>query len=268
MAINPFVDSSRQHNLRSTSSANLSRKPHVPEPSSLCNWSLHIREVAYVPALSPEPNEDMIDPDNESSWKPWEQLGTIHDFADQLQENLESNHFSTIDVSELPISSGQIARAARRSPEQLLQDSFGFSIMARNKDLVDDMLEHLEERRKDPISSLHDLYPLHLASSYLDGSKTCCDLFHRILEGLPQGEGCENTVRKLYVNHLNHTVLDNLMIAILKAHSSCTPAIVDEAFREELRFAGEEVDICGRWDADSDCIRHLHASGNSRIPRN
>jgi hypothetical protein len=74
------------------------------------------------------------------------------------------------------------------------------------------------------------------------------------------------SVRKLYTYHLNHTDLDNLMIAILKAHSSCTPAMADEAFKKEHRFAGEEVDICGRWDADSDCIRHLQASGSPTIP--
>jgi hypothetical protein len=144
----------------------------------------------------------------------------------------------------------------------MLEEAFGFSIMARNGDLVYDMTEHIR-RVKD--FSLHDLFPLHLASSYLDGSKTCCGIFDDIVAGMPTGEA---SVRKLYTNHLNHTVLDNLMIAILKAHTSCTPIMVDDAFKKEHRFAGEEVDICGRWEADSDCIRHLQASGNPTIPQN
>ncbi|KAL2072967.1 hypothetical protein VTL71DRAFT_10291 [Oculimacula yallundae] len=42
--------------------------------------------------------------------------------------------------------------------------------------------------------------------------------------------------------------------------------MVDDAFKKEHRFAGEEVDICGRWDADSDCIRQLQANGSPSIP--
>ncbi|RDL33874.1 uncharacterized protein BP5553_08242 [Venustampulla echinocandica] len=41
--------------------------------------------------------------------------------------------------------------------------------------------------------------------------------------------------------------------------------MVDEAFKKETRFSGEEVDICGRFDADSDCIRQLQASGSPTI---
>ncbi|KAK6080898.1 hypothetical protein SCUP234_04996 [Seiridium cupressi] len=36
--------------------------------------------------------------------------------------------------------------------------------------------------------------------------------------------------------------------------------------RNSQRFVGEEVDICGRWDADSHCIRSLNAQGIARVP--
>jgi hypothetical protein len=235
---------------------------NIQEPSHLCRWSIHIREIGYDRVKSPERAEDTVDPNNENSWQPWAGAQTILDFAERLQENLESNDFSTVETGYLPISAGQIARAAKRSPEQLLEDAFGFSIMGRNRSLVNDMMEYIDGGTG---FSLHDLYPLHLASSYLDGSKTCCGLFDDIVQRMPSGEA---SIRKLYTNHLNHTVLDNLMIAILKAHTSCTPVMVDEAFKKERRFAGEEVDICGRWDADSDCIRQLHATGNPTIPQN
>ncbi|KAH8779124.1 hypothetical protein F5882DRAFT_297741 [Hyaloscypha sp. PMI_1271] len=253
------VNSSEQHSSHEGKSPN---SFNIEEPSPLCRWSIHIHEIGYDRVVSPEPAEDMANPDDENSWRPWAEVGTIHDFAQRLQENLESNDFSTVEIRDLPLSSGQIARAAKRSPEQLMEDAFGFSIMARNRDLVSDMMDGIDGGAH---FSLHDLYPLHLASSYLDGSKTCCGVFNDIVEGMPSGEA---SVRKLYTNHLNHTVLDNLMIAILKGHTSCTPVMVDEAFKKERLFAGEEVDICGRWDADSDCIRHLHASGNPTIPQN
>ncbi|PVH82759.1 hypothetical protein DL98DRAFT_619155, partial [Cadophora sp. DSE1049] len=199
--------------------------------------------------------------DNEASWRPWDEHKGIHEFAESIQENLRSNDFSTVKPQEFPISTSHIARAVQRSPEQLLEEAFGFSIMARNTDLVIDMLETIQGKKD---FTLHELYPLHLATSYLSGASTCCNLFDEIVQGMPTGE---TSIRKLYTNHLSHTVLDNLMIGILKGHTSCTPRMVDEAFKREHRFAGEEVDICGRWDADSDCIRHLQACGNPTIPQ-
>lgn len=246
----------RSHQEESPNSSN------VPKPSALCFWSIHIREIRYERIKSPEPADDVLDPDDESSWNTWGKEENISDFAERLQENLESNEFSTIKSRDLPISSTQIARAAKRSPEQIMEEAFGFSIMARNILLISDMMGNIDGGIG---FSLHELFPLHLASSYLDGSKTCCTVFNEIVEGMTAGDA---SVRKLYVNHLNHTVLDNLMMSILKAHSSCTPVMVDEAFKKEHRFAGEEVDICGRWDADSDCIRQLHASGIPTIPQN
>jgi hypothetical protein len=236
----------------------------VQKPSPLCRWGIHVRiMIPYERIPSPKLAEEIVDAEDEGSWTPWATPASIDDFAERLQENLESNNFSTIDAKDLPVSSSQIARAAKRSPEQIMEEAFGFSIMARNVNLIYDMFDKMEDEDED--FSLHELYPLHLASSYLDGSNSCCGVFSAIVQRMPTGNA---SVRKLYINHLGHTVLDNLMIAILKGHTSCTPIMVDEAFKKESRFAGEEVDICGRWDADSDCIRHLNASGIPTIPRN
>ncbi|PVH82419.1 hypothetical protein DL98DRAFT_586407 [Cadophora sp. DSE1049] len=215
------------------------RKPGhdaIQKPTSLCRWSIHHRDTVEVDPegiASPPPVEEAdVDPNDESSWKPWSTQENIQQFAVYLQENLESNDFSNMEVENLPILANKVARAAEQY----------------NKDFT-----------------LHDVFPLHLATSYLDGARTCCGIFDTIVANLPMREA-PATVRKLYTNHLNHTVLDNLMIAILKAHTSCAPATVDDAFKKEHRFVGEEVDICGRWDADSDCIRQLQALGNPTIP--
>ncbi|KAH8656006.1 hypothetical protein BGZ60DRAFT_567862 [Tricladium varicosporioides] len=233
-------------------------------PSDLCYWSIHIRSINYdaiADGASPPPaeNSNLDDPEDEETWKPWNTSKTIQNFMESLADNLESNRFSNIEVRNLPIASNQIAKAAKRSPEQLFEEAFGFSIMARNLELVYSMLGEINRKRM----TLHDLYPLHLASTYLNGARTCCEVFDAIVRKMTTGE---SSVRKLYINHLNHTVLDALMISILKAHTSCTPVMVDEAFKNEPRFAGEEVDICGRWDADSNCIRHLQATRCPTIP--
>ena len=66
-----------------------------------------------------------------------------------------------------------------------MEEAFGFSIMARNDNIVLDKMEEIDGGSR---FSLHDLYPLHLASSYLDESKTCCGVFDSIVEGMVVGE--------------------------------------------------------------------------------
>ena len=123
--------------------------------------------------------------------------------------------------------------------------------MGRNVELVGDLIRQIQKAEID-ISSLH---PGHLAISYLDGAKSCCNILDLI---------CLNFRRKdININHLGHTILDNLMIAILKAHTSVSPGAVDDNMKAQTRFIGEEVDICGRWDADSPYFRSLLESGRS-----
>jgi hypothetical protein len=64
----------------------------------------------------------------------------------------------------------------------------------------------------------------------------------------------------------DYTVLDNLMIAILRNHSSTLPETLDESLRGAKQFGGEDVDVCGRWDADSDCYQALLHSGSGTVP--
>lgn len=73
-------------------------------------------------------------------------------------------------------------------------------------------------------------------------------------------------IKKVPRNTLGFTVSDNLMITIIKGHTSTTPGFVHSALSKETSFTGEEVDICGRWDADSECYKPLIASGTSSIP--
>ena len=226
-------------------------------PPSLCRWSIHCQVINYERLPSPphSPTEG-LNPNDEESWPRWPSSATLREYPEKLNDSLESNDFSNVKLDDLPIAVDHIARAARRSPNELLKEAIGFSIMGRNLELMFELLEDDLGNRTD----VTGLYPLHLAVAYLDGSKTCCSILDGLEELDPQ------SLRKLYVNDLGHTILDQLMITILKAHTSCLPSVVDVAFKKEKRFEGEEVDICGRWDADSDCVRTLMANGNSRIP--
>jgi hypothetical protein len=106
--------------------------------------------------------------------------------------------------------------------------------MARNEELVDDLIRKIRRAGID-ISSLH---PGHLATSYLDRAKSCCNILDLIIGKFGP--------RDININHLGHTILDNRMIAILKAHTSVSPSTVDENLKAEILFVGEELDPCGR----------------------
>ena len=230
----------------------------ITMPSSLCRWSIHYRaSIKYVPIPSPphSPPEE-FDLEDEGSWQPWRDSHKSKEYTEKLIDSLESNDFSSVQAAELPLAVGHVSKAARQSPKELLEEALGFSIMSRNVDLMIDLLQKVEVGNLD----VSGLYPFHLAVTYLDGSRTCCAILQRLLD-------CSSlSIFKLHVNDRGHTVLDQLLIAILKAHTSCLPSVVDVVFKKEKRFEGEDVDLCGRWDADSDCVRQLLANGRSEIP--
>jgi hypothetical protein len=176
---------------------------------------------------------------------------------DRLHDALKDNSFSCINTQDLPLSTTVIATAAAGSPEAMTVEVIGFAIMARNADLITDLIETAIDEDLD----LSSIYPYHLAASYLDGSSVCCDIFRELMYLVKQ-----NVIKRLYVNDLGHTVLDSLMLTILKGHTSCTPIMADESLKTMTRFPGEDIDICGRWDADSPCLRALKAHGSPRIP--
>ena len=241
---------------RSDGMANTSAESDAREPSSLCRWSIHCKQINYLELpTSPRSSPEDVNLHDEASWPEWSLSGPSITLTEKLCDNLQSNDFSNIERGKLPVTVDLIATAARRSPDELAIEAVGFTIMGRNVKLLE---EHLYKKTIDLDTS--GLYPFHLAISYLDGAKTCCEILDTLQKYRPL------SLRKLYVNDLGHTILDQLMIAILKGHTSCSPSVVDVHFKRDKRFAGEDVDICGRWDADSDCIRRLLARGIAGIP--
>jgi hypothetical protein len=176
---------------------------------------------------------------------------------DRLHDALEDNSFSSINTGDLPLSTTLIATTVAGSPKAMTAEAMSFAIMARNVALVWKIKFTVNNENID----LSGIYPYHLAASYLDGSSACCEIFHPLMTLVR-----ENVIKRLYVNDLGHTVLDSLMITVLKGHTSCTPIMVDKRWTSTKRFPGEDIDICGRWDADSPCLRALNSRGSPRIP--
>ncbi|KAF2475822.1 uncharacterized protein BDR25DRAFT_278511 [Lindgomyces ingoldianus] len=232
-----------------------------PTPTSFCRWFIHVRpdwpDYQEIPDEEVSRDSTGQDPDDESTWLPWPNDWQEPPLPIRLRDALEHNDFSSISSTILPVAIPQIAKAAQRSPDELLLESLGFSIMARNLAQVESIIQQLRRKNID----FTWLYPLHMTTSYLDGYKTCCDIFGTLLSWVGSQK-----LSEMFVNELGHTVLDNLMISILKSHSSVMPVVVDDTLKDTARFAGEEIDICGRWDADSPCVRHLLTKGNPSTP--
>ena len=241
-------------------SSSRSHERHVPgvsvpaEPPSLCRWSIHCKSIDYEIIPSP-PNSTLqpFDIENEQTWPDWPMELEDQRFPEKLCSNLENNDFSNIPPGDLPIDNRQVAEAARRSPDEMLKESFGFCIMSRNEDL----LLRLLKKSQDKLRKM-DFHPFHLAASFLDGSKACCGIFELLSGFLP--------IRTWFVNDMGHTIFDQLMLTILKAHSSCSPSFASDVFNKSKQYEGEEVDACGQWDADSDCIRQRLATGIPGVP--
>jgi hypothetical protein len=207
------------------------------KPSQLCRWSIHVRDEGHEEVPPPPGDDEYDDVQNENSWKEWPQSWVNHPIEEKIVDALQTNSFSSLSVGELPFSTAKVASAAMKSPNEILVETIGFSIIAGNLDLLGALLQKARSNKVD----LSSLYPFHLAISYLRGSKTCCNILDRI-HSVPLGIW---PLKSPY-NSLGHTTIDNLMITILKSHTSTTLGFVDHALATESRFVGEEVDICGR----------------------
>ncbi|KAJ3535429.1 hypothetical protein NM208_g7137 [Fusarium decemcellulare] len=228
----------------------------IEPPSQLCRWSIHYSDNMTYDAIPSPPPEDHGEQDieDESTWTQWNNSDSYCTSADIMRSAFASeNSFSRILEDELPLSTSSIVAAVGRSQDEIEAESWAFAIMARNLDALD---------MAEPPEGLQHLYPFHLAAAYLDGAGKCCLILNQLIEEVDE---CLPLAQN-YRNNLGHTVLDSLMISILRSHTSITPGEVCEDFQNHNRFPGEEVDICGRWDADSRCIRQLYASGKPSVP--
>lgn len=228
-----------------------------PMPTNHCRWLIHVYDQGYEALEDAYIYPNKLNPNDESTWSPWPTDRHEPPLPGRLRDALEHNDFSSIPVTDLPVAIPHLAKAAQRSQSELLLESLGFSIMSRNPDQVIEIIDQLEDENID----FKSLFPFHIATSYLDGYKSCCSILKTLMNRI---DGPQR--RDMYVNESGYTVLDNLMISILKSHSSATPAVFDNSLKDTARFTGEEVDICGRWDADSPCVRYRLANGNPTTP--
>ncbi|KAI1454598.1 hypothetical protein F4805DRAFT_438748 [Annulohypoxylon moriforme] len=227
-----------------------------PNPTQLCRWSIHYRvpEYEYLPSPPPQSLDQPEDIDDESTWTLWDSNKLSGGLASTIGRGLRQNEFSTVSRENIPLDVGYIAKTIENSPEDLAAEALTFAIMSRNIDAVVHILNTSSIQK--------NIFPFHLAAMFLDGGKTCCSVFQTLLRKMKHWM----SIGLNYIDHSGLTVLDALFVTIIRSHSAVPPQALGKAFNLQTRYPGQDVDPCGRWDADSPCVRHLHASGTSSIP--
>ncbi|KAI3317833.1 hypothetical protein HD806DRAFT_513918 [Xylariaceae sp. AK1471] len=179
----------------------------------------------------------------------------IFSFTEELRQSIISSSFTSTEVNDLPVAQDIIADVIKNDPTALELDAWKLAIMSGNPELLESLRDNNNGKLPDGIDSIH---PFHLAASFLDGSRSCCMIFEILSDILGFGYTLHHNV-----DNFGHTILDTLMVSILRSHSSISPDVLSHGFH---RFLGEENDICGRWDPETPKIRELFRQGFSRIP--
>jgi len=124
----------------------------IPKPSPLCHWSIHYKDsIEYERCFSPPPPLNLNpDPFNEDSWQSWPESWKEPPFQKRLLDGLASNDFSNVETKSLPIAVPQIIKVSEASDDKFLEEAFGFGIMARNLELVENLIEKLLSKVKIP----------------------------------------------------------------------------------------------------------------------
>ncbi|EAQ86815.1 hypothetical protein CHGG_08068 [Chaetomium globosum CBS 148.51] len=232
----------------------------LDDPTQLCRWSIHVRSMRYN-AIPEEPvsAQDGFDIQDPRSWVEWpldEEARSVS-FVESMGQSITNSTFSLMAPNNLPISTESLSQSVQQNPELLRVDAWKVAIMAGNVDL----LWRLYNKTEGPPGGINEIYPFHLAASFLDGGNKCCGMISSLSSLLGSDY--------LFFNDrddLDHTVLDSFMITILRSHTSVGPEHVSARFNPPHRFPGEEKDICGRWDADSPAVRALFRHGYARVP--
>ncbi|WYZ35916.1 hypothetical protein EsH8_X_000563 [Colletotrichum jinshuiense] len=241
--------------------------PGIPQPTHLCRWVIHhedtVKWQSVETAAEPPTTQAEFELHDPTTWTLWpESEMQNRKLQRSMQEAFTRTRFSAISTDELPLSINLITEAISRSPKELELDSWAFCIMTGN-------MNPMIEKYYGPLCppglgeiGFEEIHPYHLAASFLDGGNSCCVVMNSLTGILSDFY----PIALNYVDSNGHTVLDSLILSVLRSHTDLAPAEVSTSFNQCTRFPGEEKDICGRWDADSIAVRQLFKAGHPRIP--
>lgn len=244
--------------------SNLSLSPSTLEdqsdhlvPSQQCSRAVHMTDkLHYAMFGDSESDKDGSESDEEDIMDNEDVQG----YRSSLHQALAENRFSNIAQDLLPIPMPGICQQTKLQNGSMIEETVAFAIMGRNTDLLYEALRELEGSAQ-RLEILH-MYPFHMEAAYLDGGKTCCLVFDALC-GMVDGIAPR---KDQFVNEYGHSVLDALLLTILRSHTTVTMRMVDGDLLEGATMPGQEVDICGRWTADIPCFQALLRGGQTALP--
>lgn len=230
-------------------------------PTQHCRWVIHVDKKQTITSDL----QDYQKPSNfdQSSWMSWPSAEqSSRSFVQSTQESVSENTFTCLSPDDLPISSSLIVESIGKDSNSLVLESLRFAIMGGNLELVASLLSKPNRKIICDYLDRKEFHPYHLAATYLDGGNTCCSMFLELFAELDEGY----PIFRFNEDSMHHTVLDCLVISVIRSHTNVSPRDVSPSFADTAMYPGEEKDACGRWDADSPAIRQLFQRGSYRIP--
>ncbi|RYO91627.1 hypothetical protein DL766_003194 [Monosporascus sp. MC13-8B] len=153
------------------------------QPKSECHWTIHHQGDEYE-ALPDSPEDGPMreyDIEDESTWPAW-------------TSSVDARTFNLLDDDDD-------------------DDDNDDDDDDDDNDDDDDLLDDYSEWEK--VYNIYvEMEALHLAATYLDGSRQCCSLISELTVFSDAGE----------IDHFGHTVLDNIFLTILKSHTKVIPS--------------------------------------------
>lgn len=270
-SIGPIASTAENHDLTTQLSSNQRLGDHDDQNSStevlpfrICGWSIHLADPLTILGLTRNHHEAVLTRDS--------YLEKVVALPQELRTALDAGSFTDVPLPRLAVPLPNIASRISHSEHDLLAETIGFAIMSRNLSLLresirfihnecdfdDDLLATVSTEIGIDTTAL-----LHLATSYLDGRSTCCLI---VLELANFVVDFPSSATRRLVNNAGHTLIDNVLLVILRSHANVSLSTINPKLGKQARFSGQEVDICGRWTATSVHWRSLLASGQSQIP--
>lgn len=160
-------------------------------------------------------HDEPYDIEDDTTWQAWPDDLKRPTLQEAMAATLASGSFTEISPQELPMSASVISQAAQSSPEQLEADAFAFAIMAGN---LEKLHEFFDIDGEGP-ELAHTVQPFHLAASFMDASRSCCRILSTLIDILHG----QSSIGVGNVDKNGLTVLDILMVNILRSHSNVTP---------------------------------------------
>ncbi|KAI9147095.1 hypothetical protein HJFPF1_13127 [Paramyrothecium foliicola] len=204
------------------------RADNIPVPTKLCRWSIHVTSM-----------------DSDS-------------FVESMHQSIANTPFPSTPQLEFPIAHESMVQSLEKDSANLKTDALKLAIIAGNCELIEDLFTEEDDY---PPGGIDSIYPFQLAAAYLDGGHSCCNTFIMLYRKLGQSYAFHHNT-----DSLGHTILDALIVSVLRSHTTISPDDVSFGFRSPNLFPGEEQDICGRWDVEATELHHLFRNGSARIP--